>query len=385
MKTNIKLAILLTLFLSSVIFTKQASAQKPYISFQVFYDQLSPYGQWVDYPNYGYVWIPDAGSDFSPYSTRGHWIMTEYGMTWLSDYSWGWAPFHYGRWNYDNSYGWFWVPDTEWGPAWVSWRRANGYYGWAPMGPGISISASFGRGYNNQNDHWTFVSDRYIDRSDINRFYVNRTDQDRIIRSSSVINNTYVDRGRNATYISGPTKDDVQKVTGRKVTPVAIQENNKPGQDLSNGQLRIYRPQVIKSNNQTQMPAPSRVVNLKDVKSPSERNATNQPRNLNPTNNNKPVQHPSTVKPQTANINNAKPLQQQKINPTNNNRPPVQKPNTVRSQNNNINNAKPVQQQRVNPTNKKAIQQPKTVKPSKSKKNELPEKSKSENDKNKTD
>jgi hypothetical protein len=416
MKTNIKiLAILFTLFLSSLIFTKQASAQQPYVSFQVFYDQLSPYGQWVDYPNYGYVWIPDAGSDFAPYSTRGHWIMTEYGMTWVSDYNWGWAPFHYGRWDYDNYYGWFWVPDTEWGPAWVSWRRANGYYGWAPMGSGISISASFGRGYNNQNDHWTFVSDRYIDRSDINRYYVNRTDQDRIIRSSSVINNTYVDRGRNATYISGPARDDVQKVTGRRVTPVTIQENNKPGQDLSNGQLRIYRPQVIKNNNQAQRPAPSRIVNLKDVKSPSERNATNQPRNLNPTNNNRPVQQPNTVKPQNNN-NNAQPAQQRKVNQTNNNRPvqqpniirpqnnnnnaqpaqqrkvnqtnnnrPVQQPNIVRPQNNNINNAQPAQQQKVNPANNnKSVQQPNTVKPSKSKKTELLKKSKSEADKKKT-
>src|SRR5580658_10431559 len=42
------------------------------VSTQVFYDQLSPYGQWVNYPNYGYVWIPSAGIDFSPYSTEGH-------------------------------------------------------------------------------------------------------------------------------------------------------------------------------------------------------------------------------------------------------------------------------------------------------------------------
>ena len=124
----------------------RASAQQPDVSFQVFYDQLSPYGQWIDYPNYGYVWIPDAGSDFAPYSTRGHWIITDYGFTWVSDYDWGWAPFHYGRWDYDNYYGWFWIPDNEWGPAWVSWRRADGYYGWEPMGPGISINISFGQG-----------------------------------------------------------------------------------------------------------------------------------------------------------------------------------------------------------------------------------------------
>jgi hypothetical protein len=352
MKSNIKiLVLLLALIVFSVIFTKQASAQQNYVSFQVFYDQLSPYGQWVDYPNYGYVWIPDAESDFVPYSTRGHWILTDYGWTWASDYNWGWAPFHYGRWNYDNSYGWFWVPDNEWGPAWVTWRRANGYYGWAPMEPGVSLSISFGREYDRNNDHWIFVQDRYFDRSDVNRYYVNRTDHERIIGNSTVINNTYVDNGRHTTYVTGPGREDVQKVTGRRVSPVTIQENNKPGQALSNGQLRIYRPQVIKSNEKEQKPAPSRITNLKDLKQPSERNATNQQQNANPSQNNRRVEKPNTVN-QRNNNNNAKSLQQQNANPSGNN---------------------------------KKVQQPVNVKPTNKNKNEQPKKSKSEQENKKTD
>ncbi|MDP4270266.1 MAG: hypothetical protein Q8909_09080, partial [Bacteroidota bacterium] len=281
MKTNIKKAVvLLALIMSAVILPKQASAQQANVSFQLFYDQLSPYGQWVDYPNYGYVWIPDAEADFAPYATRGHWILTEYGWTWVSDYNWGWAPFHYGRWNYDDYYGWFWIPDNEWGPAWVTWRRANGYYGWAPMGYGISISISFGRRYDSYHDHWYFVRDRYFGRSDISRYYVNRNQHDNIIRNSSVINNTYNDRRRQTTYVSGPDRTEVQRFTGRKVSPVTIQENNRPGQTLSNGRLQIYRPQVSKSNEMGQIPAPSRVVDLKEVKRPSERKATTQPWNI---------------------------------------------------------------------------------------------------------
>ena len=60
------LGLLLALSLFPVIFPKQASAQGSYFSYQVFYDQLSPYGQWVDFPRYGYVWIPDARPDFIP-------------------------------------------------------------------------------------------------------------------------------------------------------------------------------------------------------------------------------------------------------------------------------------------------------------------------------
>jgi hypothetical protein len=377
MKSTIKiLAIIIALIIPSVLFQKQASAQQNQVSFQVFYDQLSPYGQWVDYPNYGYVWIPDEGPDFVPYSSQGHWIFTNYGWTWVSDYNWGWAPFHYGRWDYDDYYGWFWVPDNEWGPSWVSWRRAEGYYGWAPLEPGVSISFSFGRSYNSHNDHWIFVRDRDIERSDINHYYVDLNDHDRIIRNSNVIKRTYVDNRRHTTYISGPARDEVQKVIGRRVNPVAIQEYNRPGQELRNGQLQIYRPLVKKNNDKEQKPAPGRITNLKDVKQPSERNAANQPRNINPSDNNRREQ-------------------QQNVNPANNNRREQQQ-NPVRPQNNENNKSQPVQQQNVNPTNNnrreqqqnvnptvknKSEQRTTTVKPSNNRRNNQTKESKSESDK----
>ena len=346
MKSNIKaFVIILALIITSVVFSGKTSAQQTYVSFQVFYDQLSPYGEWVEYPNYGYVWIPDAGPDFVPYSTQGHWIFTDYGWTWLSNYPWGWAPFHYGRWDYDQYYGWFWIPDNEWGPAWVSWRRAEGYYGWAPLEPGISLSVSFGRGYDSRNDHWIFVRDRDIDRQDINRYYVDRTDHDMIIRRSSVINNTYVDQRRNTTYVIGPARGDIQKVTGRRVDPVVIQENSKPGQDLNNGRLTIYRPEVTKNNDREHKAAPSRITNLKDVRQPSERNVTNGQRNVNqPMNANPPANvrrevKQNDVKPQNTNPpenvrrevkqNDVKP---QNANPPENVRREVQ-PNNVKQQN----------------------------------------------------
>ena len=82
-----------------------------------FYDELDPYGQWVQTPEYGTVWIPNAGPGFQPYATNGHWVITEYGNTWVSDYAWGWGPFHYGRWYQDRYRGWAWIPGRDWGPA----------------------------------------------------------------------------------------------------------------------------------------------------------------------------------------------------------------------------------------------------------------------------
>ena len=324
-------ALLFLVIISSVIFTNRVSAQQPNVSFQVFYDQLSPYGEWVNYPNWGYVWIPDAGPDFVPYSTQGHWILTDDGWTWISDYSWGWAPFHYGRWDYDQYYGWFWVPGNEWGPAWVTWRRADGYYGWAPMEPGISLSATFGRAYDIHDDHWIFVKDRDIDRADINHYYISRTDQVRVVRYSSVINNTYVDSRRHTTYVTGPARADIQKVTGRKLNPVAIQEYNKPGQELSNGHFQIYRPVVMKNNDKEKKPAPSRITNLKDVKQASERKLPTQQGNLSSAKGIKDGQQTNTVNSQK-NLNNPKTLQTQNSNPPKNIKT-VKQPVSVKSQN----------------------------------------------------
>ncbi|MEJ0079595.1 MAG: DUF6600 domain-containing protein [Puia sp.] len=95
------------------------------VSYQSFYDQLAPYGNWISYPGYGYVWSPNAGPDFQPYATNGNWIYTNAGWTWASDYNWGWAPFHYGRWFYENGYGWMWVPGSEWAPAWLAGGEAG--------------------------------------------------------------------------------------------------------------------------------------------------------------------------------------------------------------------------------------------------------------------
>jgi hypothetical protein len=351
MKSNIKIPVLLFLVtVSSVIYTKQVSAQQTNVSFQVFYDQLSPYGEWVNYPNYGYVWIPEAGSDFVPYSTQGHWLLTDYGWTWMSDYSWGWAPFHYGRWDFDHYYGWFWVPDNEWGPSWVSWRRAEGYYGWAPMESGISLSASFNRGYDSHDDHWIFVKDRDIDRTDINHYYINKTDQYQIVRRSSVINGTYVDNKRHTTYITGPARADFQKVAGRKVNSVAIVDNNKPGQSLTNGHFSIYRPEFAKNNSKDKKPVPSKIADLKDIKQPTERNASNSVKSA-PSQKSIPPQNTKTAK-QPDNVKTINTRQSQKSNLPQNTKTAklpdnVKTINTTQSQNFN----KPSQQNSVKPAN----------------------------------
>ena len=275
----------LFIILTSVIWIapQKASAQvQVNVSFQVFYDNLSPYGNWVDNSDYGYVWVPRVSRGFTPYGTNGYWVFTEDGWTWVSNYSWGWAPFHYGRWFYDSYYGWVWVPDNEWGPGWVIWRRSEGYYGWAPIGPGISIDFAYSSGYNLPYDRWRFVRDRDFGRTNIYNYYVNKTSYTTIINNSTVINNFREDRTRNLRYNQGPDRTEVEQRVGKKFTPIAIKENSRPGQNLRKDQLDIYRPQIQKNVSAERKPAPSKVQAWKKSQPTQQQPIKQQPRQQQP-------------------------------------------------------------------------------------------------------
>ena len=245
MKKLIKLpAVLLGLMLLFSGLTQKAIAQEyDDISLQSFYDELSPYGTWIQDPQYGNVWRPDVDqSDFRPYYTDGRWVMTEYGNTWVSDYDWGWAPFHYGRWITNRFNQWVWIPDTVWGPAWVSWRSGGGYYGWAPLGPGFSININIGGGggyYNTPNNWWNFVSQRDIYS---NRYPRYSSRNITIINRTTIINNTYGRGGRN-TYYTGHRAEDIRRATNRDVRVYNVSRSETPGRtSITNNNINIYNP-----------------------------------------------------------------------------------------------------------------------------------------------
>jgi hypothetical protein len=266
MRTLLKIiTITVALYISGLIAPQKAQAQ---VTFQVFYDGLSPYGQWVNDPTYGYEWVPNAGADFMPYGTNGHWILTEDGWTWVSDYDWGWAPFHYGRWRYDNGYGWMWLPDNVWGPAWVEWRTGGGCYGWTPLGFGIGIGVGFYAAPN----YWLFCNQAHFGDPYISRYYLPRTGNAAFYGRTTVIGGTHVDGGR--TYYAGPDRAEVERVTHTTINPVAIRSSAKPGSSVNGGALNIYRPAISKTAANGARPAPAHVAALKDVKPVAQRSGS---------------------------------------------------------------------------------------------------------------
>ncbi|UFH53136.1 DUF6600 domain-containing protein [Spirosoma sp. KNUC1025] len=236
---TMKLIALIMVVLAGFSFPTTVAAQ-PGVSVPIesFYNELAPYGQWVQHPGYGNVWLPSAGPDFQPYASGGHWVVTEYGNTWVSDYAWGWAPFHYGRWIYDPAYGgWLWIPGTDWGPAWVSWRSGGGYYGWAPLGPGWDVNVNI----NIPAPYWTFVPQVYITSPNLYSYCVPRPRVVNIYQNTTIINNYY--RTNNRAYVYGPPRGDIERVTRRSVPVYRIDHMDRPGRSVvGNGSVGFYRP-----------------------------------------------------------------------------------------------------------------------------------------------
>ncbi len=247
------------------------------VSFQAFYDDMSPYGDWVYHSRYGYVWTPRVSNNFRPYSTNGHWVYTRRGWTWVSNYRWGWAAFHYGRWFRDRYYGWVWVPDTEWAPAWVTWRSSQGYFGWAPIGPGISIEIAFGNNYNLPYDDWRFVREGDFGRNDLDNYYVPSNNYTTIINNSTVINNIQIDNSQHISYNAGPNLGEVERRSHKTFSPVEIRESSKPEENLGKNELSIYKPQVRKEADGGRKPAPTKVATWKDSKTDGQPDRKPQP------------------------------------------------------------------------------------------------------------
>ena len=219
-----------------------------------FYEQMQPYGRWVSYSPYGYVWIPgDVGYKWRPYS-RGNWAWTDYGWTWVSLERWGWIAYHYGRWGWDRRLGWFWVPDVVWGPAWVAWRWGDAHIGWAPLPPGADFVP--GRGFGRRQwdipgHHWNFVRGRdFMDRS-LDRWILP------VERNVTIVNLTVfgvnVNVRDNRVFNDGVDVEHVRRLTNRVVDKYSLKAAPREGEDRKDGRdLVIFKPEI--KRNETAKP-----------------------------------------------------------------------------------------------------------------------------------
>ena len=228
---------------------EETSYDAPEHDISVFYDDLAPYGAWVDYPRYGYVWVPrHMPYGWRPY-THGRWAWTDYGWTWVSGYEWGWIPFHYGRWGFDYSLGWFWVPDTVWGPAWVAWRTGDFYIGWAPLPPDAEFVAGVGirpSGFDIPPSAWIFIEGRYFWDDRLDR-YTLPYERNMTIINFTVVNINIRTRGDHV-YNEGFNPDEAWRLTRRPLTRYRLQDPGRPEATRIEGDQVLMHKPVLSRN-----------------------------------------------------------------------------------------------------------------------------------------
>lgn len=217
-----------------------------------FYGALSPFGEWVRHPYYGWVWFPrHVNAGWRPYSI-GRWVMSDYGWTWVSYERFGWATYHYGRWAWDRYVGWLWVPGTDWAPAWVAWQQGNGYIGWAPLPPAVGFDlrvgiqlGGFSLSLGIAPRNYAFVEERRFLDTRIGGYIVPEARNVTIIHNTTNITNyTVVD---NRVINQGVALDRVERVTGRRAQRMRIAQSTAPGSTVvERDVVRIYRPAETK-------------------------------------------------------------------------------------------------------------------------------------------
>ncbi len=160
------------------------------------------------------------------------------------------------------------------------WRSGGGFYGWAPLGPGVNVSVSFFDGLAVPYNWWVFVPERYALSPSFYSYSIAPANNVTYITNTTVINNTYVDGG--VRYVSGPPLQEIQRVSNNKVSVYDIASVNKPGKTSVQGSsVRTYRPQVTKSGAGSEKPAPKKVVTRDQFKN-SQRDTRVQENNNAP-------------------------------------------------------------------------------------------------------
>lgn len=216
------------------------------VSFNYFYYELSPYGEWIQLDEDLIVWRPTTVDyRWSPYSI-GTWTWTEYGWYWDSFEPFGWITYHYGRWIYDDFYGWIWFPDYDWAPAWVEWRYDDYYIGWAPLPPyarfrvnvGIVFTYNWHPGYH----HWHFISYRHFGRKRMHNHYVSGIKVRTIFGRTKVLYKFGHRYGR--VVNNGISRRFVELRAGRKIQTRDLVFTNSRTERLNNraNVIRVYEP-----------------------------------------------------------------------------------------------------------------------------------------------
>ncbi len=192
------------------------------------YEYLSDYGEWVDTPEYGMVWMPYVVEEWRPFY-HGNWSWTYDGWAWISYEPFGWLVFHYGYWYYEPYYGWFWMPGRIWSPARVQWYTYGNYCAWAPVPPPHHYWRHHPWDYDHGNV-WITVNVNHFTNEYVGRHLIHRPFQGE-------------KHHQGAWMKEPPGHRYVERVTQRALPPVRIErERVEMRPDPERVPTKYYRP-----------------------------------------------------------------------------------------------------------------------------------------------
>jgi flagellar biosynthesis GTPase FlhF len=261
-----KLKSLLLLALAALLaLAVPRTARAQDVSFDFFYDALSPYGEWVEVGGYGLCWRPnDVDEDWAPYSD-GYWSYTDAGWTWVSYEDYGGIVYHYGRWSKVEDEGWVWVPDYEWGPAWVSWRRSDDYVGWAPLP--VEARWQQDRGFSTWVDssydiaptYYNFCHNRDFGAPVLRPLIVRRSENIVIINNSVNITNVTYNQHAGVIFNGGPDYVYMNRFAQRPIPALKLVRNTNVtvvNNTIVNNNVRVTNFNAVQRGNQLTVLAP---------------------------------------------------------------------------------------------------------------------------------
>lgn len=215
---------------------------------------LDYYGDWLETPDYGWVWYPRATAvSWAPYRA-GYWrYYSGWGWTWVSYEPWGWVPYHYGRWAWYRS-RWCWVPSVSLGWRWsphlvtfFGWGGGSynqgyrdgrfGWYGWCPLGP---RDRYYGRRYNNIADNNVRSLDNYNAPGGVSMLESRRFDRGRVVVNQNEI--------KNPDEIKlPPAPPRGQANSGNDSLPRIVRSDEfKPTQAVPSRELKVERAEIAR-------------------------------------------------------------------------------------------------------------------------------------------
>lgn len=271
------------------------------VSFQSFYDVLSPMGEWIQITkedvdedlNEGegqsfsslfddgplYIWKPSVESGWKPYM-NGKWEYTDHGWLWISADKWGNSTYNYGRWWNSPKYGWVWMPGYTWAPAWVKWKVTGNHVGWVALNPKAKWNSENGitdgtYRYKNSDNDWVFVSDNNF-AGEINSLNITpENENSALVKAGNDIMDITTQNDK--IINKGPDAADMERRTGKPYKQKKIKFSRDKNTVIGNDDIVIGREKFKKDNEHKIKDKPGNFKKSDRVKKVIKRNKNNKP------------------------------------------------------------------------------------------------------------